>query len=176
MNYMKLILASQFSNQQPVLHLSSCLSLPGLQDVSHLRGALHQQHPVLAHLVRPVKSPSSDSINFKQNSSFRLLFVVMFENLVAVTAMILKLAIPDISSTLKHKIRREVSEYWVYGRLLAWSFVQEYITKEIIIRTERLRKAEKNRQNGSNPELRRSHTVIPIPRSNSEVFPDHDPT
>ena len=35
----------------------------------------------------------------------------MFENLVAVTAMILKLAIPDISSTLKHKIRREVSEY-----------------------------------------------------------------
>ena len=54
--------------------------------------------------------------------------------------------------------------------------VQEYITKEIIIRTERLRKAEKSRPSGSNPEMRRSHTVIPIPRSNSEVYHDHDPT
>ena len=47
----------------------------------------------------------------------RLLFVVMFENLVAVTAIVLKLAIPDISSALKYKIRREVSELWVYGQL-----------------------------------------------------------
>ena len=56
------------------------------------------------------------------------------------------------------------------------AFVQEYITKEIIIRTERFRKADKDRQSGSNPEIRRSHTVIPIPRSNSEVYHDHDPT
>ena len=47
----------------------------------------------------------------------RLLFVVVFENVVTITAIALKLAIPDISAELKYKIRREA-----------------YITKEIIIR------------------------------------------
>ena len=41
----------------------------------------------------------------------------MFENVVTITAIALKLAIPDISAELKYKIRREA-----------------YITKEIIIR------------------------------------------
>jgi len=48
----------------------------------------------------------------------------VFENVVTITAIALKLAIPDISAELKYKIRREA-----------------YITKEIIIRTERLRAA-----------------------------------
>jgi len=53
----------------------------------------------------------------------RLLFVVIFENVVAITVMAIKLAIPDISAKLKYRIRREA-----------------YITKEIIIRTERMKK------------------------------------
>ena len=57
----------------------------------------------------------------------------MFENLVAVTAMILKLAIPDISSALKYKIRREVAIIVLWAALNL-VFVKEYITKEIIIR------------------------------------------
>jgi len=58
----------------------------------------------------------------------RLLFVVIFENVVAITIMALKLAIPDISAQLKYRIRREA-----------------YITKEIIIRTERLKKGGEGR-------------------------------
>ena len=56
-------------------------------------------------------SPGIDwSKHFSSSISFtsRLLFVVLFENLVAVTVMILRLAIPDVSSDLKYKIRREV--------------------------------------------------------------------
>eukprot|EP00092_Neocalanus_flemingeri_P069742 GFUD01085523.1.p1 GENE.GFUD01085523.1~~GFUD01085523.1.p1 ORF type:complete len:945 (+),score=222.25 GFUD01085523.1:241-3075(+) len=67
----------------------------------------------------------------------RLLFVVIFENLVACTIMAMRLAIPDISSNLKYRIRREA-----------------YITKEIIIRTERLKKDGKVRgKSGSAPVL-----------------------
>lgn len=40
----------------------------------------------------------------------RLLFVVIFENVVAITIMALKLAIPDISAQLKYRIRREVRD------------------------------------------------------------------
>merc|ERR1712096_88189 len=54
----------------------------------------------------------------------RLLFVVIFENVVACTIMAMRL-IPDISSTLKYRIRRET-----------------FITKEILIRAERLRKSK----------------------------------
>ena len=52
---------------------------------------------------------------------------------------IYRLAIPDIPSNLKYKIRRE-----------------DYITKEIIIRTERLKKLGKLKPqlSNSNPELR----------------------
>jgi len=68
----------------------------------------------------------------------RLLFVVIFENAVAITIMALKLAIPDISAKLKYRIRREA-----------------YITKEIIIRTERLKKEGQSRskKSGSAPTL-----------------------
>ena len=61
----------------------------------------------------------------------------MFENILSV--MILKLAIPDISSNLKYKIRRE-----------------EYITKELIIRTERLKKMGKlkNKLSESDPNIK----------------------
>jgi len=38
---------------------------------------------------------------------FRLLFIVIFENVIAVTVMVLKLIIPDIPAALKHRIRRE---------------------------------------------------------------------
>ena len=37
----------------------------------------------------------------------RLLFVVVFENVLAVALMAIKLCIPDVSSALKHRIRRE---------------------------------------------------------------------
>ncbi|XP_023339966.1 anoctamin-1 isoform X4 [Eurytemora carolleeae] len=53
----------------------------------------------------------------------KLLFVVVFENVVAVTIMTVRLLIPDMSASLKYRIRREA-----------------YVTKEIIIRTERLKK------------------------------------
>ena len=35
----------------------------------------------------------------------RLLFVIIFENVIAVTVMVLKLAIPDVPSALKYRIR-----------------------------------------------------------------------
>ena len=98
----------------------------------------------------------TDHVRFTDPRLSRLLFVVVFENLVAVTVLMLNVAIPDISSDLKYKIRRE-----------------EYITKEIIIRTERMRKAWKDRPSESHPDLRKSHTVIPLARSNSH---DHDLT
>jgi len=52
----------------------------------------------------------------------RLLFVVIFQDLVALTMMAVRWIIPDIPQNLKDKIRREA-----------------YITNEIIIRTERYR-------------------------------------
>ena len=63
----------------------------------------------------------------------------MFENTLAIVVMVLNFTIPDVSSSLKYRIRRE-----------------EYITKEIIIRTERLRAAGRLRSalSDSNPELR----------------------
>ena len=65
--------------------------------------------------------------------------MVMFENTLAIVVMVLNFTIPDVSSSLKYRIRRE-----------------EYITKEIIIRTERLKAAGRLRsgQSDSNPELR----------------------
>jgi len=96
------------------------------------------------------KSPASDSVPYEHNTKFwhiwfaRLLFVVMFENIVAVTAMFLKFAIPDIPADLKYKIRRE-----------------EYITKEIVIRTERLKKTGKlkSKFSSSNPEMSPSKEI-----------------
>ena len=38
------------------------------------------------------------------------MFVVVFENVVAVTIMSVKLLIPDIPDTLKYRIRREVQD------------------------------------------------------------------
>ena len=38
---------------------------------------------------------------------FRLLFIVIFENVIAVTVTVLKLIIPDIPASLKHRIRAE---------------------------------------------------------------------
>jgi len=63
------------------------------------------------------------SLVFYQILFAKLLFVVVFENVVAVTIMTVRLLIPDMSASLKYKIRREA-----------------YITKEIIIRTERVKK------------------------------------
>ena len=37
------------------------------------------------------------------------MFVVVFENIVAMTIVTVKLIIPDMSASLKYKIRREVS-------------------------------------------------------------------
>jgi len=76
------------------------------------------------------KSAPWEEQRYTNNAQFwhiwfaRLLFVVIFENVVACTIMAMRLSIPDISSNLKYRIRREA-----------------YITKEIIIRTERLRKS-----------------------------------
>ena len=53
--------------------------------------------------------PPQLQCNLNETPPSRLLFVVLFENIVAVTVMFLKLVIPDISSALKYKIRREVS-------------------------------------------------------------------
>lgn len=75
------------------------------------------------------KSSYEEENKYQNNAQFwhiwfaRLLFVVIFENVVAITIMAIKLAIPDISAKLKYRIRREA-----------------YITKEIIIRTERMKK------------------------------------
>lgn len=74
------------------------------------------------------KSSYEEENKYQNNAQFwhiwfaRLLFVVIFENVVAITIMAIKLAIPDISAKLKYRIRREA-----------------YITKEIIIRTERMK-------------------------------------
>jgi len=72
----------------------------------------------------------------------RLLFVVIFEIVVACTIMATKLLIPDISSDLKYRIRREA-----------------YITKEIIIRRERLRKVRWTR-NKSDSDLTLNSPVL----------------
>ena len=50
------------------------------------------------------------------------LFVVIYQNVIAVLVIVLKLAIPDIPAKLKKKIKRE-----------------NYITKEMIIKMERRR-------------------------------------
>ena len=52
----------------------------------------------------------------------RLTFVVVFQNVVALAVMAIKLIIPNVSSDLKERIRREA-----------------YLTNEIIIRTELLK-------------------------------------
>jgi len=52
----------------------------------------------------------------------RVLFVVVFENVICILVMALKLIIPDVSDSLKQRVRREA-----------------YLTKEIIIRNEQLR-------------------------------------
>lgn len=52
----------------------------------------------------------------------RLAFVVVFQNLVALCVMAIKLLVPNVSSDLKERIRREA-----------------YLTNEIIIRTELLK-------------------------------------
>jgi len=65
----------------------------------------------------------------------KLLFVVLFENIVAVIIMAVKLIIPDMSASLKYRIRREA-----------------YITKEIIIRTERLKKENRTSSAPNIPE------------------------
>jgi len=72
----------------------------------------------------------------------KLVFVVVFENIVAMTIVTVKLIIPDMSASLKYKIRREA-----------------YITKEIIIRTERLKKEK---------ELHKSNSVPNIPDTLSD--------
>jgi len=70
---------------------------------------------------------------YEPNSMFwhiwfaRVLFVVVFENVICLAVMSLRLAIPDISTNLKHRIRREA-----------------YLTKEIIIRNEQLKNASPN--------------------------------
>merc|ERR1719427_2453414 len=75
------------------------------------------------------KSSPWEENRYSHNAQFwhiwfaRLLFVVIFENVVVCTIMAVRL-IPDISSTLKYRIRREA-----------------FITKEIIIRAERQRKS-----------------------------------
>jgi len=68
------------------------------------------------------------SDQYQPNSVFwhvwfaRVLFVVVFENVICLLVMSLKLIIPDVSDNLKQKVRREA-----------------YLTKEIIIRNEQLR-------------------------------------
>jgi len=52
----------------------------------------------------------------------KILFVVIYQNVIAVLVIVLKLAIPDIPAKLKKKIKRE-----------------NYITKEMIIKMERRR-------------------------------------
>merc|ERR1719427_901042 len=75
------------------------------------------------------KSSPWEENRYSHNAQFwhiwfaRLLFVVIFENVVVCTIIAVRL-IPDISSTLKYRIRREA-----------------FITKEIIIRAERQRKS-----------------------------------
>ena len=63
------------------------------------------------------KSGPWGDYKYENNTKFwhiwfaRLLFVVLFENVVAITIMAMKLAIPDISPNLKYRIRREVRHY-----------------------------------------------------------------
>merc|ERR1712105_422024 len=40
----------------------------------------------------------------------RLLFIVIFENVIAVTVTVLKLIIPDIPASLKHRIRASICD------------------------------------------------------------------
>ena len=51
--------------------------------------------------------PYTPNIKFYHIWFARLLFVIFFENAIACTVMALKLLIPDVSSSLKHRIRRE---------------------------------------------------------------------
>ena len=60
------------------------------------------------HMSGPDDNPKySATIDYYLIWVFRLLFIVIFENVIAVTVMVLKLIIPDIPATLKHRIRRE---------------------------------------------------------------------
>lgn len=106
------------------------------------------------------KSPADDDNPYDHNSTFwhiwlaRLLFVVVFENTLSLFLMFLKFLIPDVSSSLKYRIRRE-----------------EYITKEIIIRTERLKTSVRIRSgtlSDSRPQLRRQSSV-PLRRGMEDV-------
>lgn len=62
----------------------------------------------------------------------RLAFVVVFQNVVALSVMFIKWIIPNMSADLRERIRRET-----------------YLTNEIIIRTELLRAAGKLSEDGS---------------------------
>ena len=74
------------------------------------------------------KTNHDDEKKYQHNIEFwmiwyaRLLFVVIFENVIVLTIMTIKLAIPDISAKLKYRIKREA-----------------FIIKEIIIRAERMK-------------------------------------
>ena len=49
--------------------------------------------------------PYSPNIKFWHIWFARLLFVIVFENVIAVTVMALKLIIPDVPAALKYRIR-----------------------------------------------------------------------
>jgi anoctamin-1 len=86
--------------------------------------------------------PSNHTLEYKRTAVFwnvmaaRLIFVVIFENAVAIVMILVRWLIPNISADLKDQIRREA-----------------YITNEIIIKQEALRAsrdASKNPHVGSN--------------------------
>jgi len=93
------------------------------------------------------KTSPNDDNPYQHNAKFwhiwcaRLLFVIIFLIVVFITDMVLRLAIPDVPSTLQNEIRRE-----------------DFITKEIIISTERERLKKlgklKPQLSESNPKLR----------------------
>ncbi|XP_018398327.1 PREDICTED: anoctamin-1-like [Cyphomyrmex costatus] len=92
----------------------------------------------------PPNSPNKYQYNimFWHVLAARLAFIVVFENVVALVMILIRWCIPDMSSKLHNKIRREA-----------------YITNEIIIHQEALRACERCDTDGIEPRITKTYIV-----------------
>ncbi|KAG5339529.1 ANO1 protein, partial [Acromyrmex charruanus] len=94
------------------------------------------------------ESPNSSN-KYEYNIMFwhilaaRLAFIVVFENVVALVMILIRWCIPDMSSKLRNRIRREA-----------------YITNEIIIHQEALRACERSDSDGLEPKPKMTKTYM----------------
>lgn len=113
-----------------------------------------------------------DPHKYRPNATFfhiwfaRLLFVVIFENVIGVTVMALKLIIPDIPAKLKYRIRREA-----------------FVTTKLIMDKEEMERRKRLEEAGLGPCRRRrkqaplsstSEVDIQISRENLDDYDDHN--